>query len=140
MLFRPVNSKSFIRNLKFPSGIPEAKERKHPDKQSNSPSLDTFKAADIHSLAVVSQPVAKVDTFDHHARPFVTFNESNGFEHVFNVAMAPIAPFDFRDRSYNILQPGLNAREGFSYGCCLLQKPPRVMRTAGGQRRVRDKF
>ena len=110
MLFRPVNSKPFICNLEFPRGIPEAKERKHPDKKSNSPSLNTFKAADIHSLAVIAQPVAKVDTFDHHARPFVTFNERNGFEHVLNIAMAPIAPFDLRDRGYNILQPGLNVK------------------------------
>ena len=110
MFFRPVNSQSFICNLKFPSGIPEAKERKHPDKKSNSPGLDTLKTADIHSLAVISQPVAKVDSFDHHARPFVTFDESNGFEHVLNIAMAPIAPFDLRDRSYSILQPGLNVQ------------------------------
>ena len=103
MLFRPVNSKSFVGDLKFPCGIPEAKERKHPDEESNSPGLDTFKAADIHSLAIISQPVAKVDSFDHHACPFVTFNESNGFEHVLNIAMAPIAPFDLRDRSYNYL-------------------------------------
>ena len=99
MLFRPVNSKSFVGNLEFPCGIPEAKERKHPDKESNSPGLDTFKAADIHSLAIISQPVAKINSFDHHARPFVTFNESNGFEHIFNVAMAPIAPFNLGDRS-----------------------------------------
>lgn len=134
MLFRPVNSKSLVGNLKFPCSIPEAKERKHPDEESNSPSLDTFKAANIHSLAVISEPVAKVDPFDHHARPFVTFDESNGFEHVLNVAMAPIAPFDLGDRSYNLLKPGLQDGEGGSYGYCLLQKPPRVRRTAGQRR------
>ena len=140
MFFRPVNTKSFVGNLEFPCGIPKAQERKHPDEESDSPGLNTFKTADIHSLAVVSQPVAKVDSLDHHARPFVTFNESNGFEHVLNIAMAPIAPFDLRDRSYKLLQPCLQDSEGCSYGCCLLQKPPRVMRTARGQRRVRDMF
>ena len=112
MLFRPVNSKSFVGNLKFPRGIPKAKERKYPDEESNSTGLDTFKAADIHSLAIISQPVAKVDSFDHHARPFMTFNESNGFEHVFDIAMAPIAPFDLGDRSYNFFKPGLQNRDG----------------------------
>ena len=107
MLFRPVNSQSFIGNLKFPCGISEAKKRKYPYEESNSPSLDTFETANIHSLAVISQPVAKVDSFDHHAGPFVTFNESNGLEHVLNIAMAPIAPFDLGDRSYNRPQPGL---------------------------------
>lgn len=107
MLFGPVNPQSFIGNLKFPCGIPEAKERKHPDEESNGAGLDSFQAADIHSLAVIPQPVAKVDSFDHRARPFVTFNEGNGFEHVLNIAMAPIASFDLGDRSYNLLQPGL---------------------------------
>ena len=111
MLLRSVNSKSFVGNLELPRCIPKAKERKNPDEESNSPGLDTFKTADIHSLAVISQPVAKVDSFDHHARPFVTFDESNCFEHVLDIAMAPIASFDLGDRSYKSFRQGLQNRD-----------------------------
>ena len=36
----------------------------------------------------------KIDPLDHHGGPFVTLDESHGFENVFDVAMAPVFAFN----------------------------------------------
>lgn len=87
----PVNTKSLFRNLKLSGSVPKAQERQHPDKNPDSPSLSTFERSNIHRLAIVSKPVTEIDSFDHHAGPFVAFDKGNGFEHVFYITMAPLA-------------------------------------------------
>ena len=59
--------------------------------------FETCSLITYHRLGVVAQPVAKVDTLDHHAGPFMAFQEGYLLEHVFDVAMAPVVAFDLGD-------------------------------------------
>ena len=57
-----------------------------------------FHGAYIHGLAIVTQPVAKVDSFDVHLAELLAAHGTcgeYGEEGVFDVAMAPIDSFNF---------------------------------------------
>ena len=63
-------------------------ERQDPDKDANSTSLNPFERANVHRLTVVPKPVAEVNSFNHHIRPFVALDESNRFKHVLDITTA----------------------------------------------------
>ena len=63
-------------------------ERQDPDEDANSASLNPFERANVHRLTVVPKPVAEVNSFNHHIRPFVALDESNCFEHVLDITTA----------------------------------------------------
>lgn len=63
-------------------------ERQDPDKDANSASLNPFERANVHRLAVVPKPVAEVNSFNHHIRPFVALDESDCFKDVLDIATA----------------------------------------------------
>ena len=63
-------------------------ERQDPDKDANSASLNPFERAYVHRLTVVPKPVAEVNSFNHHIRPFVALDESNCFKHVLDITTA----------------------------------------------------
>lgn len=48
--------------------------------------------------SLISQPVSKVDPFNHHRGPLVTLDEGNRLENVLDIAMAPIFAFNGRYR------------------------------------------
>lgn len=50
----------------------------------------------MNKIPVVSEPVSKVDSFDHHTRPLATLEESHSLEHVLDVSMAPVMALDSR--------------------------------------------
>lgn len=123
MLFRTINTKSVGSNLKLPCCVAKGHERKDPDKNPDSISLQILECADIHSLrainksvsvkctrigipvikdgldSLISQPIAKVDTLDHCRGPFVAMNESKCLNGILDISMPPILALDGRYRS-----------------------------------------
>jgi hypothetical protein len=59
--FGSIDSKTFISDLKFTSGIAKRHKGKNPDKNANSAGRDAFESADVDSLTVITKPVTKVD-------------------------------------------------------------------------------
>ena len=98
MLFRPVNAQALARDFEFPRGIAKRHEGQDPDQNANRVCLDTFQRANIDSLRIVAQPVAKIHALDHHRRPLVSLETRDRLEHVLYIAMAPVVAFDLGDR------------------------------------------
>jgi hypothetical protein len=59
--FGSIDSKAFIGDLKFASGITKRHECENPDKNANGAGRNTFESADVDSLTVITEPVTKVD-------------------------------------------------------------------------------
>ena len=80
-----IDLKPVGRNLEFFSGVAKGHEGQNPDENANRLGVCTFQAAHIHSLAIVTQPIAKVAALDQHARPFFASQEGNGLEHILDI-------------------------------------------------------
>ena len=97
VLLGSVRAQAFRCDLELSSGVAERHESKDPDKNADGVGLDALESADIDSLRVITQPVAKVNAFDHHAGPLVTLKTSDLLEHIFDVAMAPVVALNLGD-------------------------------------------
>ena len=60
----PVASKALLRDLEFTSTITERHESENPEQETNGLSTDILDSTDIDRLAVITQPIAKVDPLD----------------------------------------------------------------------------
>jgi hypothetical protein len=110
MFFRAIYPQSLLRHFELARCVPEAEEGENPNEDSDGVRLDTLQGADIDCLRAVQvsilvsrirlsdelipQPVPKVHPLDHHRSPFMTLDEGNGLERIFNVAMAKVVAFD----------------------------------------------
>lgn len=61
MLFRAVAAEALSGDFEFVSSVTERHKSEDPEYDSNSFCTDIFDSADVDGLAVVSEPVAKVD-------------------------------------------------------------------------------
>lgn len=59
----PVASKSGTGDLELACAVAEGHETEDPEQEPNSFSTDIFDGANVHSLTVVSQPVAEITTW-----------------------------------------------------------------------------
>ena len=69
-----------------------------PYKNADGGCVDPLETANVDSLRVVAEPVAKVGPLDHHRGPFLAVEEEERLEHILNVSMSPIVTFDLGDR------------------------------------------
>ena len=78
---------------------PKTHEAKDPEDQSDSFRTNVFHGSDIDGLAVITEPVAKVDTLYVEFAKLLTTG-STGDEDVqkgiFNIAMTPVLAFNTR--------------------------------------------
>ena len=65
---------------------------------ANGSRIDSLQAANIDSLGVVSEPVTKVGTPNHHSRPLFAVDEGQSLKNIFNIAMSPVVALDLGDR------------------------------------------
>jgi hypothetical protein len=66
VLLGPVAAKAVASNLKLLGAIAKAHEAQHPEQNADSLGRHHLDGADVDSLRVVAQPIAKVDTLDVH--------------------------------------------------------------------------
>lgn len=64
MLLGPIASQSIGRDFKLFRSITKAHEPKHPEYDTNSLGTDVFDGSHVYSLAIIPEPISKVDTFD----------------------------------------------------------------------------
>ena len=98
MLLRPITPQPLLRHLKLPRAIPKAHKPQHPQQQPDRLGRDILHGADVHSLRVIPQPVAKVHALDVELAELLAAHGARGEkreEHIFNVAVAPVLAFDF---------------------------------------------
>ena len=92
VVLRAVAAEPVRSDLKLAGAVAEAEEAEHAKQQADGLCRDGLDGTDVDGLAVVSQPVAKVDTGDHH---LVELLAAHGAGHqdleqgIFNVAMTP---------------------------------------------------
>ena len=99
VLLWSINPKPFFGDLELGSCIAKGEKREDPDKDPDGGRLYAFQRAYVNSLAVVSKPITKVNTFDHHRGPLMASDKRHRLEHVFDVSMPPIMTFNLRNRS-----------------------------------------
>ena len=85
VLLRTVNAKAFLGNFKFSRGVSESQEGKHPDQDTYGTGLNTLESSNIDSLAVITKPISKIGSFNHHGGPFMTFDEGYRLKHILNL-------------------------------------------------------
>lgn len=61
--------------------------------------------------SLITQPVTKIHTLDHGGGPFVTGDESQRLEDIFDITMAPVLAFDGGDRGDISSSKGMYLRE-----------------------------
>lgn len=114
VLLGAINSQTLRSDLELASRITEAQEREDPHKDADRIGLEIFQGSYIHCLGavlvnkkailpkstifiiyvLVAQPISKVDALDHRGCPFVTRDERDRLEHIFDISMAPILSFN----------------------------------------------
>jgi len=113
VLLGSIDAKAFFGDLELLGGVAMRQEREHPNlkgvsalacagrwavvpssmappvthKNPDGRGIDTLQAADVNSLGVVSQPVAKVDTGDHGRSPFLAAQECKRRKDVLDIYM-----------------------------------------------------
>lgn len=111
MLLWPVDTKPLGGHLEFLGSETKGQEREDPYQDPDSLSREALQCACVHGLraesvslgrptsghSLVPQPVPEINALDHCRGPFVAFETDDCFEHVFDVAMAPVLALDGGD-------------------------------------------
>lgn len=99
----PVATQSLCCDLEFLCSVAKTHKAQNPQDNANSFSADVFHGANVNSLAIVSQPVAKVYTLDIQLAKFFAAG-STGHEDVekgiFNITMTPVLALNTGNRCY----------------------------------------
>lgn len=92
VLLRPVAAKSVPGDLEFLGAIAKGHEAQDPEQDADRLGRHHLDGADIDSLRVVSEPVAKVHTLDVHLAKLLACAaaDQQGKKRVFDIAMAPV--------------------------------------------------
>lgn len=97
VLFRAVAAESLAGDLELAGAVSEAHESQNPQQKSDCLSRDILDGAHVDSLAVISQPIAKVRSLDIQLAELLSTKGAGGEEGeegVFDVAVTPVDAFD----------------------------------------------
>lgn len=96
MLFRAIATQPVPSDLELLGAITEAQEAQDPKQDANRLSRHHLDGANIDSLRVIAEPIAKVDPLDVHLAELLARarGDEQRKQRIFNVSMAPILPLD----------------------------------------------